>query len=582
MSIPESSPFQAGTFDQWYQQVSKELKGSAPEQRIYWTPESGISLPPFATPDSASKFSFPRKANLNGNLWGKGYALPAGISPRQANKLALQMLQSGADTLLWPNRDGAASVGADMEVLFTDIKMPFIQNHFRYLGISDATMYALMSVCDKNGFDAKEIQGSFLCDGLFSALSCGNWIKSAQVDLQEYAEFAGRMHMSFPGLRVAFDGTLFHESGADRIHELAWIIASVHEQWLCLSDSVQASKGITLYVSVDHEILPQIAKFRALRLLWKMLFKPYGQVPELEIIAIPSNRSMTVFDCNNNILRRTAAMYAAITGGADTVMASAFQPGSESDHRVMMNLHHLLSEEAHLHYVNDPSAGAYSIDELALQQAEHAWELFKKIEFDGGITTWILNGTLQKMAEEQASALKHAYLNRKLILIGSNMYAQSGETAPEVPLMPFDAIPGDIEKLQTIRIAEELELFRKDTITHCSGFVFTLLKFGPGAMSTARANFISDFLSCGGFNWVEEEWDGTSLYTTKSQFLILCSSDEQYAPALKNINIQSETKVFIAGNPENIEELKTWGASGFIHTKSPLFETLKTLKKMIL
>lgn len=581
MSIPESPIFQAGTFDQWYQQVSKELKGILPEQRIYWNPEPGIVLPPFATSETASKVHFPRKDAQNGNQWARGYALPAGLSPREKNLLALQLLQGGAEALLWENRDDSASLSSDLDVLFSGIQLPFIQNHFRNHGISDSRMYALMTVCDKNAYDPADLQGSFLCDGLFSALKYGSWMESAQQDMNLYADFSERMKLSFPALRPAFDATLFHEAGAGRTEELAWIIASVHEQWLHLTELAQESTDITLYVSVDHEILAQIAKFRALRLLWKELFQAYGLTPDLHIVAIPSNRSMTLYDQHNNILRRTASMYAAITGGADTVMTSAFLPKSHTDHRTMLNLHHLLADESHLHYVSDPAGGSYSLDQLAMRQAEQSWELFKVIENQGGISTLIQGGSLQNQVITQAAELKKAFHERKLILIGSNLFAQASDHVSAIPVSSFEADPTEIIKLEPIRIAEELELFRKDNEEQYSAFVFTLLKFGSGAMSTARANFISDFLSCGGYNWKEVDWDGQSEISPQGQVLVLCSADEEYAGAMRSRKIQFEGALFVAGSPENREDLQGLGANGFIHARSPLYETLKSLKKHI-
>lgn len=581
MSISESSAFQRGTFHDWYQQVGKELKGASPEQRIYWNPESGIVLPPFGVVESAPSFPIPRLTQEGGNKWNRGYALPSGLSAREENKLSLQLLQSGADALVYPHFGISSSPSAELEDRLAEICLPYIHNHFRHLGIADARMYGLMEVMGRKGFSVEELRGSFLCDAVFSALSEGSWNASALQDAEQFADFAERTKLSFPHLQPAYDGTLFHEAGATRIQELAWIMSSVHEQWLHLADSNAGHSELTLYVSVDHEILPQIAKFRALRFLWNELFSTYGSVPGLHIIAVPSNRSMTVYDANNNILRRTAAMYAAVTGGADTVLASAFMPKSWADHRVMLNLHHLLADESHLNYVQDPGDGSYSLDELALRQAEDAWDLFKDIENQGGIIPLIQNGKLQKQASEQAADLRQAFHQRKHILIGSNLYAKSSEDISEIPVSSFEAMPSEIGKLLSFRIAEELELFRKENEAQHSGFVFTLLKFGPCAMSTARANFISDFLTCGGYSWKEEEWDEQSDYSTSGQVLVLCSADEMYAEAMRSGLLRVEVPVYIAGNPENRDELSVAGVNGYIHARSPLFETLKSLKKLI-
>ena len=90
-----------------------------------------------------------------------------------------------------------------------------------------------------------------------------------------------------------------------------------------------------------------------------------------------------------NLLRNTAACYAAGLGGADAITSVPFDaviglPDAFS-RRVARNTVLVLQEEARLHRVIDPAGGSWYLGWLTDQVAEKAWGIFQEIERGGRI-----------------------------------------------------------------------------------------------------------------------------------------------------------------------------------------------------
>jgi methylmalonyl-CoA mutase len=110
------------------------------------------------------------------------------------------------------------------------------------------------------------------------------------------------------------------------------------------------------------------------------------------------------------------------------------------------------------------------------------------------------------------------------------------------------------------------------------------LKVGnSAAMITARLNFGVNFLGCAGYK-VLKETNSESLSETTAEMILICGSDDDYT-GLNQSQIdewrQKAQLVILAGNPPNADELKAMGIDAFIHVKSDVLETNKSILKML-
>ncbi|MBK9488574.1 MAG: hypothetical protein IPO07_07135 [Haliscomenobacter sp.] len=127
----------------------------------------------------------------------------------------------------------------------------------------------------------------------------------------------------------------------------------------------------------------EIAKLRALRLLWQNVLKAYGvQTSALEIAAHFAPASQDEHP-NTNLIRAATQAMSAVIGGANQLYvlpsnASLHESPTPFTRRIARNVQHLLRLESHLDKVIDPAAGSYYIEKLTEELAHKAWAIFQQ------------------------------------------------------------------------------------------------------------------------------------------------------------------------------------------------------------
>ena len=126
-----------------------------------------------------------------------------------------------------------------------------------------------------------------------------------------------------------------------------------------------ASK-ILVSLGVSTNYFFEIAKFRAMRILWAQISKAYNKEEKtLDLRAETSSRTITIFDPYVNMLRSTSQCMSAALGGANTLNVSSFNSAYKQEddfaQRMARNISLILKEESYFNKVSDPSAGSYFI-----------------------------------------------------------------------------------------------------------------------------------------------------------------------------------------------------------------------------
>ena len=252
------------------------------------------------------------------------------------------------------------------------------------------------------------------------------------------------------------------------VQQLAYTLAHANEYFNRLQNY---NTTITINVAVGSNYFFEIAKLRALRILFNTLAKEYNPNINCHIIATPTKRNKTLYDYNVNMLRTTTECMSAILGNADGVANLAYDAIYHKDNefgdRISRNQLLVLKNESYFDKVNNPSDGAYYIEELTQQLAEKALILFKDIEANGGFITQLIEGTIQRKIKESADKEQELFDNGKEVLLGTNKYPNKNDRMKnDLELYPFvkqnprkTLITPIIEK----RLAEKLEQERLAT-----------------------------------------------------------------------------------------------------------------------
>lgn len=236
-------------------------------------------------------------------------------------------------------------------------------------------------------------------------------------------------------------GRAVHEAGGSDAQELAFMAAALVAYLKALTEaglsSDQALAAIAIGVSVDGEFLTGIAKVRAARLIWDQIAAACGSTLPARIEARSSRRMLTRKQPWTNLLRLTAAGFAASLGGADAVMLEPFTqplgPPTPVARRQSRNTQLVLMEEAQLARVADPAAGAWGLDALTTDLARAAWEQFQAIERDGGAVAALASGRIAAAVAEVRDASQARYAEGKAKLIGVNLFAMAEEEDMDLP-----------------------------------------------------------------------------------------------------------------------------------------------------
>jgi methylmalonyl-CoA mutase len=346
----------------------------------------------------------------------------------------------------------------------------------------------------------------------------------------------------------------FHEAGAGIVQEVAFALAQA-------SDRLAAGRQVEDFgFAVGVTFFFEIAKLRAIRLLWEHLAEAYGlEDAHIRIHARTANADKSLYDPYVNLLRVTTEAMSAILGGCDSLTIAPFR----FEEHLAENVHHILREESRLARVMDPGAGSFYLEALTDEICRHAWTLFQEIEAAGGFARYQDSGALERSIAQSRSEKEKTIASRRRTLVGVNNYPNTQEhalaAAGEIP-------PG-------WRLAELFESIRLRTERHASATGKTpkilLLERGDLKMRKARSNFCLNLFGCAGFDIVQSET------LEEAELIVLCSSDPEYLTLAKEICPQAKVPVVVAGNPaDQIEPLRAAGVADFVHVLSNPIETL--------
>ncbi len=207
-------------------------------------------------------------------------------------------------------------------------------------------------------------------------------------------------------------GRVVHEAGGGEALEVAVAAAAAVAYAKAL---VRAGLGvadafahITLGLAADSDYFLSIAKLRAARLVWARIAGASGAADTARIEVRASRRMLTIQDAWTNMIRLTAAGFAAAAGGADAIVLGNFTDAiglpTEFARRQSRNTQLVLMEEAHVARVADPAAGSGYTEALTDEIARAAWSIFQAIEARGGLISALTSGDIAARVAKTVAA----------------------------------------------------------------------------------------------------------------------------------------------------------------------------------
>jgi methylmalonyl-CoA mutase len=437
--------FETLSSKQWKQQIQYELKGADYNDSLVWESLEGIKVKPFyhhdedkltaAIPSQKTPFSILQNIFVHDVL--------------ASNKRALDSLNRGAESIYFTIENQNCSI----EVLMQNLPIENV-TYFLYL-----PFLSIDFVTKLNAFAQKSNATiSIQIDPIGQLCRDGNWFENLEKDFENLAIIAQTTTLPF----IAIKAENYQNAGANMVQELAYALAHVNEYF----NRIPSLKTpITIEVAIGSNYFFEIAKLRALRLLFSTLAKEYNHEFDCVIIAKPTKRNKTIYDYNVNMLRSTTECMSAVLGNANYIANlpydALYHKDNEFGDRISRNQLLVLKHESYFDKVQNPADGAYYIENITKQLAEKALLLFKDIETNGGLITQLIEGTIQRKISESAAREQELFDNGKEVLLGTNKYPNKNDKMKhDLELYPFlkqnprkTLITPIIEK----RLAEKIE-----------------------------------------------------------------------------------------------------------------------------
>lgn len=432
---------------QWKQKIQFELKGADYNETLIWNSPEDIKVKPFYDKDDVTKtFSVPTKATefkICQNIFV--------FDIEKSIERALESLNRGAESLRFTIENEAINVQHLLE------KLP-LENTPVYFHLS----FFSIDFVKKIETIAKQKNARIYCniDPIGQLAKEGNWFTTAEKSNFDSLNLLSKEAKSVS--LISINSALYQNAGATIVQQIAYSLGHANEYFNRIE---VINKPIVFEIAVGTNYFFEIAKLRALRLLFKLIAKEYNPNLDCHFLVSPTKRNKTLYDYNVNMLRTTTECMSAILGGADSIANlpydALYHKDNEFGDRIARNQLLILKNESYFDKVNNPADGSYYIENLTNQLAEKALALFKNIEENGGFLKQLNEGIIKRKIQESADYEQELFDTGKEILLGTNKYTNKEDRMKnDLELFPFVKVKPRKTLITPIiekRLSEKLE-----------------------------------------------------------------------------------------------------------------------------
>ncbi|WP_370900970.1 methylmalonyl-CoA mutase family protein [Chryseobacterium gossypii] len=221
---------------------------------------------------------------------------------------------------------------------------------------------------------------------------------------------------------ICVDVALHQNAGAAIVQQLGVALAKAKE--LIEVYGSEIINKLIFRIAIGGNYFFEMAKLRAFKIVFNQLSKEYGLNEIPYIFAETSLRNKAVSDNENNLIRSTLELAAAMIGGADAVFSNNYliDRSTENSEEISFKQQIVLAYESIINVFEDAANGSYYVEDITRQIAEKSWSLFVEIEEAGGYLELLKQGVIQKKICDHAIKEQQWVEEGKIKLIGVNLY----------------------------------------------------------------------------------------------------------------------------------------------------------------
>jgi methylmalonyl-CoA mutase len=437
---------------QWKQKIQFELKGADYNETLIWNSPEDIKVKPFYHQDEFTKAAAIKTKVSEFKICQNIFVFDIEKSVERA----LDTLKRGAESLRFTIENDSIAI----EKLLEKLPIENVSIYFNFKFFSIDFVKKINAIVQQ-----KKAIAYYNLDPIGQLAKDGNWFTTKD---KNNFDSLNLLSTAIPDSSIiSINATLYQNAGANMVQQLAYGLAHANEYFNRIP---VISQAIVFEVNVGTNYFFEIAKLRAMRLLFNLVAKEYNHNLECHLLVSPTKRNKTIYDYNINMLRTTTECMSAIIGGANAIANlpydSLYHKDNEFGDRIARNQLLVLKNESYFDKVNNPADGSYYIETLTAQLAEKALVLFKDIEASGGFLKQLNEGIIKRKIQESADKEQELFDSGKEILLGTNKYPNKDDRMKQdLELFPFVKIKPRKTLITPIiekRLAEKAEQERLD------------------------------------------------------------------------------------------------------------------------
>jgi methylmalonyl-CoA mutase len=495
------SDFADKSLDDWRALAAKELKGGAPDDLVWQTPE-GIAVKPLYTAEDLEGLETlggmpgfppytrgPRATMYANRSWTvRQYA---GFSTaEESNAFYRAALESGQKGLsvafdLATHRGydsdhprvvgdvGKAGVAIDsvedMKLLFDGIPLDEMSVSMTMNGAVLPVLAGYIVAAEEQGVSQAQLSGTIQNDILKEFMVRNTFIFPPAPSMRIVADIIEHTAGHMPRFNsISISGYHMQEAGATAVQELAYTLADGLEYVRAARarglDVDAFAPRLSFFFAIGMNFFMEVAKLRAARLLWAKMMAPFEPKNPVSLAlrthCQTSGVSLTEQDPYNNVVRTAVEALAAVLGGTQSLHTNSFDEAialpTPTSARIARNTQLILQNETGVTKVIDPLAGSYYVESLTSSLLREAEKLIAEVEEMGGMTKAVEAG-MPKLRIEEAAARRQARIDRgEEVIVGVNKYQAEGEALSDIRQIDNTAVrESQIARLERIRGARD-------------------------------------------------------------------------------------------------------------------------------
>jgi methylmalonyl-CoA mutase N-terminal domain/subunit len=234
---------------------------------------------------------------------------------------------------------------------------------------------------------------------------------------------------------ISISGYHIREAGSTAVQEVAFTLADGIAYVKAAIDrglNVDDFAGrLSFFFDAHNNLLEEVAKFRAARMLWAEIMKERFNAKEsrscmLRFHTQTAGCTLTAQQPYNNIVRVAVQALAAILGGTQSLHTNSYDEAyatpSEEAVTTALRTQQVLAHESGAADSVDPLGGAYMVETLTREIQSAAQKYIEKIDALGGALKAIEKGFQQREIQESAYRYQQEVEAEERVVVGVNKF----------------------------------------------------------------------------------------------------------------------------------------------------------------